>query len=131
MYIYFLAPLFDSILSYLIEQPIQQYFYINYIQYYPIYIKSFLIFIITTIINILLITIIYSNLFNANILSDERMRYQIIFTFLGLVLSYILIYYLLIKLKKYNATKQINLLLIISYIVSYICKVIATYLIWK
>ena len=131
MYKYFLAPLFDSVISYLIEQPIQQYFYINYIQYYPIYIKSFLIFLITTIINILLIIIIYSNVFNANILYDNRMKYQIIFTFIGLVLSYILIYYLLIKLKKYNATNRINLLLIISYIISYFGKVIATYLIWK
>ena len=130
MYKLFIAPLIDSILSYLIEQPIQYYFYINYFKNLSIRTSAIFITFLSIIINSFILFVSYTILFNTTI-GDTRFIIHLFLVFISILFTGPLYFYFsLNNFSHYTPSKIIINSILLYYIISYIGKLIVTFYIW-
>ena len=130
MYKIFLAPLIDSLMTYIIEQPIQYYFYMNYFKNLSLRSSAILITFLSIIINLFIIFVSYSFLFKTSI-SDNRFIIHTFIVFISILFIGPLYFYFSLKNFSNHLPEQIIFYsIILYYIISYIGKVFITFYIW-
>ena len=131
MYKIFIAPLIDSFISYLIEEPIQYYFYINYFKNLSFCSASILITFLSIVINIIIFIISYFLIFNIS-LTDKRYILHAFIIFITILFTGPLyFYYSLSIFSNYLPEQIIFYSITIYYILSYFGKLFFTYYIWE
>ena len=126
-----IAPIADTIISSFLDTTVQNILYIKYFQYLSPKISTIMITFVSLLINFLVIIFTYSFIYKKSIFEERKLYLQALYTIGGILILFpIYIYFMLILLKNYNPRERISLIIILSYIIGYICKVIVTYYIW-
>lgn len=127
----FYAPIADTIISSILDTIVQNILFVKYFQHLSTKISTIMITFVSLLINFLVIIFTYSFIYKKSIFEESKLYLQGLFTIGGILILFpIYIYFMLIILKDEPPNKKISLIILFSYIIGYICKVITTYFIW-
>lgn len=123
-YAAYTAPLVDSVLGYAIERPVQTHVYEKYTKHWKERYSSLAITVITSVINIVVMVVIYAIFFKLHPL-DLKIWKQVVLQTVSIIVFTPLYTYLFMRLfKDMPSKKRIQLYVTINYVLAYIGKVV-------